>query len=180
LDVDAIPDGLKACWAACVLGIPPSASKQLVAFVRAIATRAVAINYAVDFVAAKGSFSINGKYKPPKNSYGLTCASFVVEALRGGMVDLVNEVTWREEPANVAWGHAVCDALAKTADPDHVASVRKSVNGLRLRPFEVAGACELGSAKWPVNFDDVQGPAAKVSAELLPICPHLNPSGLLI
>ena len=171
LEVDAIPGGLKTCWAASILGVPPSASKQLVAFVRAVATRGATINYAVDFIASKGSFSPNGNYKPPKNSNGLTCASFVVEALRGGMVNLVKDSTWRADPANVAWGHAVCDELMKTADADHIASVRKSLNGLRMRPYEVAGAGELGRARWPANFDEVQAPAAVVGAELLPICP---------
>jgi hypothetical protein len=171
LEVDAIPGGLKACWAASVLGVPSSASKQLVAFVRAVATRGATINYAVDFIAAKGSFSQNGNYKAPKNSDGLTCASFVVEALRGGMVNLVKESTWRADPANVEWGNAVCDELAKTADADHIASVRRSLNGLRLRPFEVAGAGALGPARWPAEFDEVQGPAAAVGAALLTICP---------
>ena len=154
-----------------VATVPPSASKQLVAFVRAVATRGATINYAVDFIAAKGSFSPNGNYKPPRNSNGLTCASFVVEALRGGMINLVKESTWRPDPANVAWGHAVCDELEKTADADHIASVRKSLNGLRMRPFEIAGAGELGRARWPAEFGEVQAPAAAVGIELLPICP---------
>lgn len=174
LEVDAIPSDLKTCWVSSVLGIPPSASKQLVAFVRAVATRGATINYAVDFIAAKGSFSANGTYKPPKNSNGLTCASFVVEVLRGGMIDLVKEKTWRADPANEVWGQAVCDELAKSTDPEHVALVRNSVNGLRLRPFEVAGAGQLSYKLWPAEFDTVQEPANTVVAELLPICPLPN------
>ena len=156
LQVESVPLELQTCWASSVLKLPAAASKQIVAYVRAVATRGARINYGLDFIAAKGSFSSNGSYKAPKNSYGLTCASFVVETLRGAMINLVKESTWRADPANIEWGNCVCNLLAKTADPEHVAAVRLSINGLRLRPFEVAGAGELGHKMWPADFDLVQ------------------------
>jgi hypothetical protein len=171
MDVDAIPVDSKTCWASSVFGIPPSASKQLAAYLRGVAARGAVINYGIDFIAAKGSFSANGAYAPPAGSSGLTCASFVMEVLRGGSINLLKEATWRNELANVDWGHSVCDALEKYADPEHISAVRKNVNGLRLRPFEVAGASGLSYKLWPVDFDTVQKPACAVEAELLQMCP---------
>ncbi len=172
LEVDAVPLGLKTCWAFAALGTPPAATKQLIAFVRTVATRGAQINYAIDFIASRGSFALNGSYKPPKGSHGLTCASFVLEVLRGGLVNLLDESTWVADEANIAWGREVCDSLEKSqVDNDHLTAVRRSVSGLRLRPFEVAGAGELGSKAWPVTYQAVQQPANGVEAELLPICP---------
>lgn len=175
LDVDVIPNDLRACWAATPLGVPPIASKQLVALVRAVASRRAMIGYGINFSAARGSFDSSGRYKPSKNSDGLTCATFVVEVLRAGMVDLVKGESWRGDVANEAWGHAVCDELERSADAEHVAVVRKNVNGLRMRPFEVAGAAQLGSSKWPADFDSVQMPAKEIEDQLALVCPAVVP-----
>lgn len=175
LDVHAIPAELKTCWAAAPLGVPPAASKQLVAIVRAVANRGATICYGINFIAARGSFAANGSYKPPKNSDGLTCATFVVEVLRAGSVNLIKGETWRPDAANEAWGNAVCEELAKTSDTEHVAAVRKNVNGLRLRPFEVAGAARLGPGSWPADFDSVQEPATEIGGQLAQICPVVQP-----
>jgi hypothetical protein len=173
LEVHQIPDGLGACWAGSPLPVPPVASKQLVAFVRAVAARCPKINYGLNFLTARGSFAANGSYRPPKNSNGLTCATFVVEVLRGGRIDLIKEGTWRADAANVEWGNAVCAQLERppAADADHVALVRGNISGLRVRPFEVAGAADLGHASWPADFDSVQAPARQVAADLASICP---------
>ena len=171
LEAHAVPDGLQTCWAADPLSVPPSASRQLVALIRAVAARGATINYGINFVAARGSFGANGSYKPPKGSDGLTCATFVVEVLRAGMVDLVKSNSWRQSPENVAWGNSVCEELAKAADAEHVAAVRRNVNGLRLRPFEVAGAAQLGPERWPVDFDSAQQPASEAASQLPEICP---------
>ena len=177
LKVHAIPTELNLCWAGAVLGIPPAASKATVGIVRAVAARRATIRYDLNFVAAYGSFSPTGKFKPPKGSNGLTCASFIVEVLRAAMVDLVRDNTWRSDAANIAWGHRVCDVLTeKGADADHVAAVRKSINGLRIRPFEVAGAARLGPDSWPADFDAVQDPAMEVRTDLDAVCPPL-PAG---
>jgi hypothetical protein len=174
LMVERIPDELKTCWASSVLQLPPSASKQVVAYLRTVASRGAQINYSMDFIAAKGSFAPSGAYKPPKNSRGLTCSSFIVETLRGAMINLVDETTWRADPQNVAWARGVCDELARHADAEHVSAVRASINGLRLRPFEVAGAGELGRAMWPASFHLVQQPAQVVAQELASVCPDMS------
>lgn len=172
LRVQRIPEELQACWATEALSVPPKASKQIVAYVRVIAARMPAISYGCNFLSAKGSFSPNGSYKPPKNSSGLTCASFVLEVLRGSRVDLVDGATWRHEAANESWAQGVCSILQeKGADSDHVAAVRRDINGLRLRPFELAAAARLGAKYWPAKFDDVQASAKEVEEQLASVCP---------
>lgn len=173
LQSHAIPQSLRLCWAAEVLNVPPSASRQLVALVRVVAARLPTINYGINFLAARGSFVSGGAYKAPKGSDGLTCATFVVEVLRAGMIDLVKTDTWRSSPSNVAWGERVCAELARTPGAgidEHVIAVRRNVNGLRVRPFEVAGAAQLDRKQWPATFDDVQPPAEAVEAQLKAIC----------
>lgn len=170
ITLESIPVELKACWIADPLPAPPSASKQVVAFVRAVATRLPKINYAVDFISSKGAFDSNGHYKPPKGSKGLTCASFVVELLRACRIDLIQEKSWVSDPANTVWANEVCEYLEKT-DPAHASEVRKTVQGLRLIPFEVAGASSNGPKCWPVNFSDAQRFAVPVREQLTAICP---------
>lgn len=159
------------CWVAESLNVPTSLSKQLVAIVRTVAARGARINYGLNFVTAKGSFDATGKYKPPSGSDGLTCASFVVEVLRASSIDLVQIASWPKTAANEVWGNTVCEMLARTADADHLAAVKRNVSGLRLRPFEVAGAARLGPRSWPALFDIVQEPADEIAAELAEKCP---------
>ena len=169
--VEAIPQELKTCWSYDVLSIPPLASKQVVSYVRVVASRLPAINYGTNFVASKGSFSQTGSYRPPKGSVGLTCASFVLEVLRGASLTLINERSWPTEPVNGDWAELVCAALKRSAaDDGHIEAVRTSANGLRLRPFELAGAASLTPAAWPAHFDAVQEPAKDVANQLARIC----------
>jgi hypothetical protein len=163
---------LKACWISSPLNIPSGASKAIVALARTVASRGATINYGINFIAAQGSFSANGTYKPPKGSDGLTCATFVVELLRAGKVDLVKSSDWKAYEANVAWANLVCQYLEKTVniDMDHINAVRSNINGLRMRPFEVAGAAGIDPRCWPVDFEDVQAPAADVANQLRNTC----------
>ena len=172
LRAHSIPMELATCWIASPLKIPAGASKAIVALARAVATRGPAINYGINFVAARGSFDPNGIYKPPKGSDGLTCATFIVELLRAGKIDLVKSGDWKAHPDNVAWANIVCNGLAKTdgVDQDHVDAVRRNINGLRMRPFEVAGAASLDPKCWPAEFDEVQIPAQHASDQLDQVC----------
>lgn len=172
--VDSIPAGLSACWGAFPLLLPPAASKQVVAFVRAVAKRDPPIGYGINFITSKNSFSANGRYIPPKGSNGLTCASFVIEVLRGAMINLVDLASWRSDPLNVEWGDKVCLELSKSAELAHVEAVKRDVSGLRLRPTEVAGAATLDRKLWPANFDAVQAPAEDVATALVALCPPIR------
>lgn len=173
LRIEGVPDELGACWAACVLPIPPKAAKQVVAYVRTVAARKAQIDYGIDFIGAMGSFTPQGAYRPPRGSTGLTCASFVLEVLRGASVVLVREETWMNLPANDQWAEEVCEMLMRTgASPDHIVAVKSSANGLRLRPFEVAGAGTLPPNQLPAGFNDVQVPSQVVAANLDQLCPR--------
>ena len=160
------------CWAAEILPIPAKASKQVVAYIRAIATKHPSIGYGINLLAGRGSFGPTGKYKAPKGSDGLTCSTFVTDILRGGGVDLVQLGTWIDTPENRIWCERICNFLTQTKkDPQHIANVRANISGLRLRPYEVAGAARLGRSSWPAAFDAVQAPAAAVRDEFFLVCP---------
>lgn len=173
LRVEAISPALKVCWVSTTLRIPPVASKAVVGIVRAVASRLPQVNYGINLIAAKGSFTLRGEYRPPKGSDGLTCASFVVEVLRAASVSLVKYETWRAETANNNWADQVCQGLAATQVPQsHIDAVQKNArNGLRLRPYEVAGAATMPARELPVDFDTAQPAAKEAEAKLLNMCP---------
>ncbi|MES2046792.1 MAG: hypothetical protein V4447_00210 [Pseudomonadota bacterium] len=169
LVVDSYP--LAYCWIACKPEVPPLASKQLVGIVRAIAKRKPSVNYAVDAIAAKGSFDANGHYRPPKGSKGLTCATFVTEIFRAALLPLIKEETWAAKDVNVKWANDVADRLQRDADEVHVAAVRASINGIRVRPEEVGAAGTVPFKQRPVLYDVAFDAAPKVMTHLHQVCP---------
>lgn len=172
LRLDCVSPDLKQCWGAETLSVPPVASKAVVAIVRGVASKFASVNYGLNFIAAKGSFSANGVYKAPKGSDGLTCASYVVEVLRAASINLLALDTWEKTVQNETWGNEVCDLLQR--DPknaDHVEAVKKNINGLRVRPFEVVAAARIGREHWPCSFPIASNEAEVVKAELFGICP---------
>jgi len=184
--IDFIPEDIDGdCWIAQVLPVPPSAGKQIVAYLRVTSAENMLIPYGLDILAARGSFGVDGKYRPSSDSDGLTCATFVTEVFRGAEVQLLEEDTWPLTAANVEWGKVVHKELAHNqADPLHIAAVANNIEkGLRIRPFEVAGASDMGPNFWPVSFQDSQQPADAVEAALSGCCgagnvkPAQEPSG---
>ena len=175
LRVDNYPpqDG---CWIAAVIDFPPARSKQIVGIARHVAKLLPEISYGTNFIASRGSFSESGEYKPPANSKGLTCATFVHELFAGIFLPLVDLSTWQSLPQNYNWANAVCDLLAQTgADKEHVDRVRGDINGLRLRPSELAaaGGC-FSAATRPVAYDAVQKPADDVELARASLCDVKN------
>lgn len=167
LKVDSLP--VEGCWLTSLVDVPPVASKQVVAQIRAISRKLPKINYGIDFIASKGSFQ-GSVYTAPKGSNGLTCASFVLEVLSAGAIPLIQESTWRPSDANKAWGEEVCRRLLEnTGDAKHVDAVSKSFNDLRLVPFELAAAAALPQAQRPVDFDTIQ-PLANAAKNVLEAC----------
>jgi hypothetical protein len=159
------------CGIAVPLALPPKAGKSVVATMRAVSRKKPKISYGIDFIASKGSF-VGTTYSPPKGSDGLTCASFVLEVLRSAAVPLIRENTWTECDANREWAADVIRLLrTHGADDKHVAAVEKSVNGLRLIPFELAAAAVLPLDKRPASYADVQETAAELRSQLNTACP---------
>lgn len=166
LAVDAYPPE-QECWIVCKLQLPPLLRAQLVGIVRSVAKRQPQISYAVNSIAGKGSFDPSGSYKPPKGSLGLTCASFVTEIFRAAKVPLLNEKTWVESAENIKWANDVIAMLEMYGvDPDHVAAVRKSVDGIRIRPEEVGAAAYLPLKSLPADYDTASSLAAQVMHNL--------------
>ncbi|MGE0964718.1 hypothetical protein ACQF4K_05435 [Ralstonia pseudosolanacearum] len=173
LRVEAIPQELKACWVSTTLEIPPTAAKAVVGIVRSVASRLPHVNYGINLIAAKGSFTPKGEYCPPKGSDGLTCASFVVEVLRAASIPLVKYESWKEDAANIEWAERVCRGLVESQAPQsHIDAVQKNKNnGLRLRPYEVAGAASLPMQQRPVDFQSAQQAAGVAEGHLRNFCP---------
>lgn len=172
-----------AGWLVERLNLKPLVSKQIVAYARTVMKWANLLNnidYGVDFIAARGSFLADGTYQPPAGDPGLTCASFVVEVLRCARIDLIQEGTWKPTLYNADWAENVASFFDQRAaswearsefdkarvDRERAATIRLSINGLRLMPTEVVGAAALGRNAWPVSFEDVQPEALRVRQEL--------------
>jgi hypothetical protein len=179
LKVDNIAELGNECWIAKLTKLPPSASKQFVGICRSISAKKPRINYGINAMLARGSFSANGIYKAPRGSDGLTCATFILEVFRGASISLLDEITWPDTDANRVWGNKVVDALISTGvEASHVEAVRKNVSGLRIRPEEVAaGATLSGPFKMPFQVIDIE--ATSISAQLKNLCP-LTPSFLVM
>lgn len=176
LEVDTIDGGFDGCWIGVELDLPNSTSKQLVGITRAVAKKRLSnIPYGVNLSKSIGSFT-NGKYKQPKGSDGLTCATFVVEMLAQCAVNLVFHDTWPNTAQSIAWANTVCTMLEHYgAETEHVQAVRNNVrNAARLRPFEVAGIATLPRDRWPVSYSEAQEPASMAQQALLDCCTDIS------
>lgn len=171
--LDAIDDNFDGCWVVTTIDLPDTASKHLTAVMLGISKTFPKISYGINFIASKGSF-IGTQYSPPEGSHGLTCASFVLEVLRAGNVELIQESTWEKTPENEQWGERVCGYLAQTqgVTSEHVAAVRASINGLRLIPYEVSGAASQPKEERPVTYPQVQPLAQEAAKTLEACCPN--------
>lgn len=175
LGVDAFPvEG--QCWIATVPELHKTNSKILVGIVRFAASRKQSINFGINLLASHGSFDANGHYTAPRGSDGLTCATFVSELLRATGLPLVNLQSWQPRDEDVAWGNNVCTLLRDRgrASPEHIAVVRANINGLRLRPEEVAFAADQPLASRPVDFVSATAGGSAVMTRLNSICPVIN------
>ena len=99
------------------------------------------VPYGLDLAAAPGSFDFDGNYSPQPGSDGLTCASSVLEVLRGAGLDSVDLETWPQTFENNLWGNDVIKMVSKgEATKEHIAALGRNNRGLRLHPLEVAGS----------------------------------------
>lgn len=130
-------------------------AKSLAGILDNLADAAPAIPYGINWIGALGSFDSEGRYTPPTESCGLTCATFVSEVLSGAGLDAVLPDTWQPRPDDVAWGEFICAQLERTRSVSraHVENVRKHIGALRLRPEEICGAGAVPHASWPLAFD---------------------------
>jgi|GEM_PF-1442177 hypothetical protein len=171
LDVEAFPP-TRPCWIATVVQLPIPASKHLVGIVRYVAKNLPRINFGVDFIAARGSFSATGVYNPPPGSNGLTCATFVTEIFRAAALTLIREQSWQPHPDNYQWSAEVIDELRRRgASQGHLMAVALSFRGLRVRPEEVGAAADSPVGLRPLDFASARAGAPAVQGILNSCCP---------
>lgn len=172
-------DASKLCWVASPVDLPPKASVQIVSIIRSLAKRKPHILYGLNFLKSNGSFDSNGRYKAPKGSDGLTCATFVSTLFSDLRAPLIQPTTWQPSDGNKAWAEEVCKFLeAQDVPADHVAAVRSNVDGLRVRPEEVAVAADVAGADLPIDFTRATAGAPKVMAALHAACPLHPPEAI--
>lgn len=172
-------DASGLCWVASPVDLPPKASVQVVSIIRCLAKRKSSIPYGLNFLKSSGSFDSNGNYKAPKGSNGLTCATFVSTLFSDMRAPLIQAATWQPTDENRAWAEGVCKFLEGQGVPaDHIESVRGNVDGLRVRPEEVAVAADVPRADLPIDFTRASGAAPKVMEALHAACP-LNPASAI-
>lgn len=167
------------CWIATIPEFQKTNSKILVAIARAVASRKATINFGINLLAANGSFDANGRYTAPRGSDGLTCATFISEIFRAVGLPLVQLDTWEARDQDLVWGNDVCALLKHRggASDEHIEAVRSSINGLRLRPEEVAFSADLPSRARPVAFAEASVGGVNVMNFLNAECPRRLPSG---
>jgi hypothetical protein len=164
------------CWIATVPELQKTNSKILVGIVRYAASRKQSINFGINLFAGHGSFDANGHYNAPRGSDGLTCATFVSELMRAAGLPLVDLQSWQPREVDVAWGNSVCELLRNhgRASEEHISVVRANINGLRLRPEEVAFAADQPVSSRPVDFVSSSIGGSAVMRVLSTICPVPN------
>ena len=90
-----------------------------------------------------------GTYAEDEPRYGLTCATYVVAALKGAGIDLVDVGTWVERPGDEEWSKHVIEAL-RTGAPERAALLEGQRAPFRVTPDEAAAAAE--GAAFPVTM----------------------------
>ncbi len=128
-------------------------------------------DYGINLFAGRGAVSINGTYQPGDDCDGFTCASIISEVFAKIGFQLVNLHTWENKAENVAWGNAILCLLKATKTPqEHVQKVAGNINGLRLRPEEVAAAAERDIGDWPIAYGDIQARANEIRSDVKQSC----------
>jgi len=137
----------------------------LSALCRRIAAQRPRIPYAIRWRAGT-RFSKDGSiFVPHADCQGLTCATFILAVFGSIGVRLLDELTWKTRPSDIAWQRSILGVLeAQLGNAEHrkhvvlagelkkhIEHVRREVGSLRYRPEEVAGACTV--AVLPADFE---------------------------
>lgn len=97
---------------------------------------------------------------------GLTCATFILSALRTYAFELLDEWRWPQGGYNAAWLEPILAYLEMHACPEHVEAVRGDIDARRFMPAEVAGSAASDEGGWPVGYADARALAEAVEREL--------------
>lgn len=105
-----------------------------------------------------------GDLLPAPAGRGLTCATFIVAALRAFGHDLVVSETWPDRADDEEWRQSMLELMEHRVDGSHLEAVRTCVSAGRLRPDEIVGAG--ANDAWPVEFLTARELADQVIADL--------------
>jgi hypothetical protein len=104
------------------------------------------------------------------DSAGLTCATFVLAAIKNALeIELVEEQSWRSRGKKAKWEDRewvkiICSFLRKTkASPRHIAAIRKRNDFIRIRALQVIGAASVYSGT-PVVYSIADSEANEVAS----------------
>ncbi len=147
------------------MGLDEDNKLVLATLLSRIAATEPAISYGFDSDGACFDAE-TGDLLPLPVGKGLTCATFVLAALRTYRYQLLDTASWPDRPEDREWEEAILNLLAHYATPDHVEAVRADAGAKRLRPDEVVGAATLSDDDWPVAFQCARGLADQVLADL--------------
>jgi len=131
-------------------------------YLNQLALRAPTISYGIDWIGAKGCFDANGDYKPLNGEVGLTCATFVCEALRGCAEVIVNINSWPlDTKLGLQWKEALVQGYRdrNSIPPETLERIESTSPVVRLHPAEMAAAAVKPPSEWPLDQPSVE-PAA--------------------
>jgi len=148
------------------------AERALCAYLNLISKNAPKIAYGIDWIGAHGSFNDKGEYLPNPMADGMTCATFVAEALIGGAFKPVQPCDWpKNEKASIEWRDDMVKRLTarnvtkpeKERIPQHVIdAIRDADPVVRITPAEIGAACVLPESDWKVTHASVAPHAAEL------------------
>jgi hypothetical protein len=112
----------------------------------------------------------SGAWLLSPTGHGLTCATFVVAALRLVGVDLLQVREWRARADDSNFRSWVVEILREHGHTEQADWVQANDRGTRIRPEEVAGAALAPAADWPLGFER----AARAGEQVLAQVPALD------
>lgn len=109
---------------------------------------------------------LTGEILPAPAGKGLTCATFIVAALKTYGYEFIDTASWPERAEDRAWEDKILQLLSRYASSEHVEAVRTSDRARRLRPGEVVGSATVAAENWPVEFEQAVDLAAQICVDL--------------
>ncbi|RWM21771.1 MAG: hypothetical protein EOR73_10210 [Mesorhizobium sp.] len=139
--------------------------KALAAFFQTLKEEGADVPYG--FKVSGECFDEDGRFVPLPPGEGLTCATFVVAALRSQGHELITETTWPARAAeDAAWqAHILAHLqLSPGVTQAHLDAIAADVGATRIKPEEVVAAGLRDD--WPSSYADIEQMAQAILAEL--------------
>jgi len=155
------------------LRLLPERAEALAALCRRIAKRN-AQEIAYGLVYTGGTFAADGTVRLGDEEIGLTCATFVLAALKGGGVELLQLETWGKDCEDLNWQEQIVGQLQRYQErypsrisEQHIANVKQQIGCTRYKPDQVTGACSADN--YPVDYATANCLGTRVKKALLAV-----------